>query len=692
MRLYQRARFLCAVRSLLPAMLALVATGGALAQTPLAMTVHTVTALDQPPAVEHNFTVTNAGSVSVTLTDLGSKLSPPAPLAAVAMAVTQGASVVGTAVTAPGTPITFNATSNTTYTIHVVGLPGTSPESGGIEEDVTDSSGNKLYSSIDTLSVSSQQPNQLGLLADALTVQSSGSYTVALTDLAFPAALQAAELLVADTTTGNQVAVLTGQSTQTVTLSSTDSYEVIAFGVEASGQPGGLLGVAVTPATGAAIYSKLVPVGAVTLLQTSVSGQARSSFTLGASEATLSLTDLSFPTVPLSSVGAAVVDATTQTLPAPAVKGTGAQNISTPSASDTYQVYAYAVPDSTANDGSYSVAVQQGTSFPFIEAQAVSSSSTIQAFSFDASIASAGSYTLTLTDFKFPVPLTADALAAVQNGQLVKSINAAGNVSATFSQGPVALLAFGAEGGQPASPGLMGIDLSPAGGGASTFDATEGIGSGFSSTSFTAQSGQSVQANVADLKFPTALASLNLAVTSGTALVGTIASAGSSGSFPFQTSANTTYTINVLATPATPANSQQEAAGTYAMSVDAAPVVTLSASSTSITSGGTVTLTWTAANATSCTASASPSNSAWSGSESPSGGPVTTSAITATTTFSLSCTGGGGSGNGSVTVTVSAASSGGKGGGGALDLATLLALATFVALRWRASRDALMSK
>jgi hypothetical protein len=222
------------------------------------------------------------------------------------------------------------------------------------------------------------------------------------------------------------------------------------------------------------------------------------------------------------------------------------------------------------------------------------------------------------------------------------------------------------------------------------FDTTEGIGTGFSSTTFSPTSAVSVQANVADLKFPQALANLNLAVTSGATLVGTIASAGSSGSFPFQAAANTTYTVNVLAQAAPGSNSEPEAAGTYAMSVDPAPTVTLTASPTSVASGGTVSLTWNAQNATGCTASASPSNSAWSGSESASssGGPVTSSALTADTTFTLSCMGPGGTASATATanVTAAASSGGGHGGGGSIDLQLLLALAAILSLRLRALR------
>jgi hypothetical protein len=694
MRSHRAARFRRAPRIVPLAVLAVAACTGALAQTALVGTTHTVVAQSQPPAVEHNFTVSAAGTYSVTLTDLGSKLPTPAPLASVAMAVTQGSSIVGTPVTAAGTAITFTAAASGQYTIHVVGIPGTTLGSGPIEEDVTDSGGNDVYSSIDTLSSGSSQPSGVGILDNSFTVGSSGIYTVTMTDQQFPTALQNPDLIVIDTTAGAAVATLNafGSTQTTQALNPGDSYTILAFAQEQSGAVGGLFSVAVTPSSGAAAFGPaVVPVGAVTLLQTSVSGTSQTSFSLASSQATVALTDLTFPTVPLASLGAIVVDATTGQAVSPAVTATGQQNFTPPSTTDSYQVYAYAIPDSTANWGSYSVSVQQGTAFPFLEAQAVSSSSAMQVFSFDASAPQAGSnsYVVTLTDFKFPSAIAADGLAVVQNGSLVKGINAAGNFTASLSQGLFTILAFGQA--ASGSSGLMGVDVSPSGGGTAAFDTTEGIGTGFSSTTFSTTSAESVQANVSDLKFPEALGNLNLAVTSGTNLVGTIASAGSSGSFPFQASASTTYTVNVLAQPAAATNSEPEAAGTYAMSVEPAPSVTLTASPTSVASGGTVSLTWNAQNATSCTASASPSNSAWSGSEtaSASGGPVTSSALTADTTFTLSCTGAGGTTSGTATVTVTAASSssgGGHGGGGSMDPELLLALAAILALRARALR------
>ena len=77
-----------------------------------------------------------------------------------------------------------------------------------------------------------------------------------------------------------------------------------------------------------------------------------------------------------------------------------------------------------------------------------------------------------------------------------------------------------------------------------------------------------------------------------------------------------------------------------------APTVTLSASPTSVASGGSSTLSWSSTNATSCTASG-----AWSGSKATSGS-ASTGSLTASKEYTLSCTGSSGTTSQKVTVTV----------------------------------------
>jgi len=81
---------------------------------------------------------------------------------------------------------------------------------------------------------------------------------------------------------------------------------------------------------------------------------------------------------------------------------------------------------------------------------------------------------------------------------------------------------------------------------------------------------------------------------------------------------------------------------------DPTPTVTLSASPTTVSSGGKSLLTWSSTNATSCTASG-----AWSGAEATSGS-QSTSALTANSSYTLTCAGAGGNAAQSATVTVNA--------------------------------------
>ena len=89
----------------------------------------------------------------------------------------------------------------------------------------------------------------------------------------------------------------------------------------------------------------------------------------------------------------------------------------------------------------------------------------------------------------------------------------------------------------------------------------------------------------------------------------------------------------------------------------AAPSVSLSASPSTVTSGGSSTLSWSSQNVTACTASG-----AWSGARATSGQQAV-AALSATGTYTLACQGTGSTATNSVTVTVLPASGGGSGGG-----------------------------
>jgi hypothetical protein len=216
--------------------------------------------------------------------------------------------------------------------------------------------------------------------------------------------------------------------------------------------------------------------------------------------------------------------------------------------------------------------------------------------------------------------------------------------------------------------GVFAVSLKTAPGNASVLESIQGVGGLFTARSVNVPSAGRYDIVLKDFDFPARLRTSWLAVTRGTSIVGQVI--GSTAIQNLQLEAGT-HVLNFLGQPAA-----NQSYGTFGMKVADAvplPVVTLTASSASVTSGQSATLQWSATNATSCTASGG-----WSGAKAVSG-TQQTSALTTNATFELECVGPGGRGIASVTVAVSAASSSGKSGGGPMDPLMLVSLLAFLA-------------
>lgn len=129
------------------------------------------------------------------------------------------------------------------------------------------------------------------------------------------------------------------------------------------------------------------------------------------------------------------------------------------------------------------------------------------------------------------------------------------------------------------------------------------------------------------------------------------ASGGWTGSQPTSGSATsaplTASTLFTLTCTGSGGSASQSVTVTVASS-PAPPTVSLTASPTSVSSGGTTTLSWSSTNATACTASG-----AWSGAQ-PTSGTHASGPLSSDSTFTLTCTGTGGTAALSATVTVAA--------------------------------------
>ena len=662
-------------------------SAGARAQSLLVDEVHTLATPDQAVPIERSFSVTDAGTYQVQLTDVGASQNPAAPLASVGLAITSGSTVLGTPLTAAG-KTQFTATAGATYIVRIVGKPGSNAGSGPVLVTITNTSTNTVLTGFeDVLALPPSAASNVGTVNDTFTVSTAGQYTVTLKDWAFPQPLAAVELALASPT-----ALLTplnlvngvGNGSGSAPLQPNTTYTLFAVGQAASTATAGLYTAVVQDPSGNVVYSRTMPIGALSPL-------GKIALT-GGTLYTLSFTDLSVPAA-LSTSGSNGVIATLDAQDGEPLTYSGTPGSRSFTAlGGTYNVFGLATATTSPGGGSYSVSITPGgagTPAPvFSVAQAVTTSgSTLHAYSYNANVTTAGTYTLQLTDYQSPQALTSVSSVAVQNGtSLAAPLSAAGSATLTAATGSLSVLVFA----QPptssgAVGGVFGLFVTPAAGGAPLIEGTQGVGSSssivFASRKAAVTAAGSYVAQVTDVGFPTTFANFNVLVTQGTTVVGSFVNGGS---LPITATAAADYFVTFTAQPALPPASGANAtnsykAGTYAIEVGPAPSVNLSSNPTHVASGGSVTLNWSSENASSCTATGG-----WSGAQATNGS-ATEGPLAANATYTLSCTGLGNTVNQSVTVTIDQSSGSGGGGGGhgggSFDLTSLAALGGLLLLR-----------
>lgn len=629
------------------------------AQSPLLDDVHTVATPTVAAPVEHDFSVSVAGTYQVQLTDLGASATPSAPLASVTLALTSGDVLVGKPLVGAGT-LQFTASAPGSYRLHVVGTPGTVPGSGPIGLQVTASSGGAVVASFsDDIAVPSQPvPNAIGILDDSFTVPTSANYQIALTDLAVPQMLGTLTLLVTQAGSATPVVILPDATNnnamqKTVALQSGVTYRIFAVGQAGSATGGLYSAVVAAPGGGAPNYASTVPAGGTVLVASS---------SVPAGSYNFQVADLAYPAL-LSQVSAIVVSNGAPVAPA---SGVATTPISVPSTVGC-QIFASATPGASGT-GSYAVRIvsQAGAAVLSGVQTVTAASATLSGYKFDTALPKAGTYTVNLVDFQTPRALVAGQIAVVQDGALLGTpLNAAGQLSINATADPVTLLVF-AQGGAGGS--LFDVNVTAADS-SLIFDQPQGVGVAFAARKVSVTAAGTYTVSATDLGFPATFTDLAVVVTRAGTVSGSIFAGGTIP--PFQAAAGN-YFVNFLATPAAPAY-----AGTYALTFGQAPPlpsVTLKADSQSVTAGNTVGLSWTSQNATSCDASGGGWTGHFTGTQATMGA-ATSPAISTATTFTLTCQGPGGSASSSVNISVTPGSSG-HGGGGSLDTGSLLALAT----------------
>jgi hypothetical protein len=603
---------------------------------------------------EHAFTATAAEALTVTLTDF----QAPAAFVSVQVAVTLGDSLVGSAKVDPTShtatlPIPAGVGD---YVVRVIGTPDATQGIGSFGACVTRDADTMprtcvaAYSfsgNIQTPATPSTTPSSA--LNTNFKSTTAGTYTVTITDDAFPVALQSISGGIAQGST--PITSLAAGTTQ-VTLAAGTTYTLVVGALADATAKAGLYGVHIADPTGAAIFDRTLPVGTLPA-STIVSNATAQAFGL-------TLNDLAYPTA-LAGVGVAVTQGSTSLakLTAP---GTLA-NFTVPAGS--IEIWQYAVAG--AQPGVYNVTLSNSTTSLFSNTKVVSVApgASAQSFAFVVTLPAAGTYNLAVTDFQFPAGLTLSSTIA-QNGVVLPQ-SSIGDFTA--AQG-IAIVVVNAQPPQTGGTGIFDVTVQTSGTSPQILlDQTQAVGGVFDIRTITVGASGTYDATLTDLAFPIAFQNLAVVVSHGGQIDGKIFGGG-------------TFTLNVipgqyvLTFAATP-NSQQNY-GLYVVRVaSSAPSVTFPTPA-AVTAGQPVQLTWSTQNATACTASGA---TGWSGTE-PTSGTLAIS-LGATATLTLTCTGPGGSAAKSVIATVTPAPAKSGGGGGSLDLGLLGVLGGWVVARRR---------
>jgi hypothetical protein len=644
------------------------------AQTPVLATAHSITggnSTTRVDPVEQTLTISTAGIYNLTLTDL----KQPASFAEVTLAVTSGTTLVGSATVSAGAAPSIGQVNAPvgTYVVHVIGALTSGQFFGTAGVQLTNASGMPVdgfagpggtmvsgFTATLSLPPAAVPPNAR-VIDTMIAISTVGTYELDLKDLLFPAALGTLQVSLADPS-GNLVTgfpISAAGSVQPVIVMFTAStntlgnYHLVGGAQAGTGVSGGLYNIhAFSTTTRTDVLNQTDPLGQVASL-----GAAN----LSSSTYQLALTDFAFPKSLAQGIAAAVQAQSV------AARAAGGSPASFTAVAGNCQLFALAVPDTTAGSGAYGVTLApQGGATLFSAVQTTSNGTGgVAAYTYPVAITSGGSYTLTLADFQFPLSFAMLSLAAAQNGALLGApLTAAGAVNINPSAGQMFILAAASAG--TGGKGIFGVDLTPSAGGTSVLDLTQGVGAAFGTTTVPISTAGSYNVTVSDLAFPGNFNELAAVVTQGPTRLGSIFGGGT---FPFAATPGS-YVINVLGTPQPIIAGSTQTAGTYGVSVaptPPAPTATLNASATQVNSGDTVTLTWSSQNATSCTATGGWSEALKTF------GTLLSPAITSPTTFTLTCTGDGGSSMPqSVMVSVKPPSSK---GGGSLDGLMLLLLA-----------------
>jgi hypothetical protein len=291
-----------------------------------------------------------------------------------------------------------------------------------------------------------------GNSAATFTVAQSGSYTIAVTDLAQPAALGSLQVSVASST--GSVAKFQGAGSQTVTLSANTTYTVQPLASAAAGEPGGTLSVSVQQGAAPPVWQDEWVVSAASTPQAGESVFAES-FTIVANDTfTLTVNDLAFP-APLQSILVEIFDAAGNQVAGPYTTP-GSFPLAGLQVGSSYYLYAVACAAAgcaQAGSGLYGVQIAGASPGNVVCANTVCANTESVGNLPPAKsvpVANAGTVSLQLKDLGWPAALQSFQAVVAQGASSLQSISAPGPYSFMAGAGSLQLYVL-------ATPGAGGM-------------------------------------------------------------------------------------------------------------------------------------------------------------------------------------------------------------------------------------------
>jgi plastocyanin len=609
---------------------------------------------------QFSFTASATEALTVTLTDF----QTPAAFSNLQIAVTQDDMLVGsaTADSSHTAAVAITAAAGSVYVVYVIGTPATTQGIGSFGACVTRNADPTPRSCVPAYSFSGNietpaAPNNTGVstLNTTFAATSSGTYQVTLTDDAFPVPLQMVSATIFSGSSQIGGVIPAGAATP-VALTGGVTYTLLVAAQAAASPQAGLYGVHITDPSGAPVFDRTLPVGAL--------GASTVVANPGVQALTLTLNDFAYP-ASLGLVGGAVTSGGVA-LGTLTAAGT-LPNIMAPAGN--LEVWQYALPG--GGPGVYSLSLAGSAATLYSTTQVVNPGGTASSgsFAFVVQLPASGTYNLSVSDFQFPGVLQGLSSTIAQNG-VALTVGSNGDFMAGAGLAVVVVNAQAPTSGNGIFAVTVETKDSPA---QILLDQTQAVGGVFNTRVINYGASGSYTVSLADLGFPTNFQNLAVVLSQGSQVLGKIFG---SGTFPISATPGQ-YVLTFVAAPGA------ENYGLYSIKIaSAVPALSFTTSASSVSAGQTVQLTWSSQNAVSCTAAG---NSGWTGDQPLTG--TTAVSIAANVTLTLSCTGPGGSVTQSVSVAISTpAASGSKGGGGDLDPALLSLLAMLLLGRWQFAR------